>query len=165
MPTILYFQRRNSSNDLRLRLTSSPVRLGILRAPENLHGRVTLDPIISAQVLFGSAVDLDERDVLPLQFGGSLLILGGQSLAMTAPGGKEFGQDQVVLLHESAESVLGQRDHIRLPVFSSRRHSSSPQEAQGPWCKRPHRSQYVDTVLDRHEIEMPTGTVRRNEIR
>jgi hypothetical protein len=45
--------------------------------------------VVLAEVGLVDTVDLGQLDVLLLQSSGSLLILGGESLAVTAPGSKD----------------------------------------------------------------------------
>lgn len=61
-----------------------------VEATEDLEGRVTLNAMLLAQLGLLSAVDLGELDVLLLEGGGSLLVLGGKGLAVTAPRGEDW---------------------------------------------------------------------------
>lgn len=72
---------------LRSSLALSSVGRDVVRATEDLEGRVTLNTIVFAEISLLSAVDLGELDVLLLEGGGSLLVLGGEGLAVAAPGG------------------------------------------------------------------------------
>lgn len=71
-----------------LALTS--VGSNVLKAAEDLEGGVTLNAVVLAEVGFLSAVDLGELDVLLLEGSGSLLVLGGESLAVAAPGSEDY---------------------------------------------------------------------------
>lgn len=61
-----------------------------VEATEDLEGRVALNAMLLAQLGLLSAVDLGELDVLLLEGGGSLLVLGGKGLAVTAPRGEDW---------------------------------------------------------------------------
>lgn len=61
----------------------------VLEATEDLEGGVTLNTVVLAEVGLLSAVDLGESDVLLLEGSGSLLVLGGEGLAVTAPGSED----------------------------------------------------------------------------
>lgn len=61
----------------------------VVKALEDLEGGVALNAVILAEVSLLSAVDLGELDVLLLEGGGSLLVLGCEGLAVTAPGGED----------------------------------------------------------------------------
>jgi hypothetical protein len=104
----------------------------ILKATEDLEGGVTLDALVFAEVGLLSAVNLGELDVLLLEGCSGLLILGGEGLAVTAPGSKDCGmkllatdggeerlqwgltlsKDEIVGLDELLEGVLGQLVNI-----------------------------------------------------
>lgn len=104
----------------------------ILKATEDLEGGVTLDALVFAEVGLLSAVNLGELDVLLLEGCSGLLILGGEGLAVTAPGSKDYGKkllatdggeerlqwgltlskDEIVGLDELLEGVLGQLVNI-----------------------------------------------------
>jgi hypothetical protein len=104
----------------------------ILKATEDLEGGVTLDAMVFAEVGLLSAVNLGELDVLLLEGCSGLLILGGEGLAVTAPGSKDCGKkllatdggeerlqwgltlskDEIVGLDELLEGVLGQLVNI-----------------------------------------------------
>lgn len=60
-----------------------------IEATEDLEGRVTLNTVLLAELSLLSAVDLGELDVLLLEGGGSLLVLGGKGLAVAAPRGED----------------------------------------------------------------------------
>lgn len=61
----------------------------IVKATEDLEGGVTLDALVFAEVGLLGAVNLGELDVLLLESCGGLLVLGGEGLAVTAPGSKD----------------------------------------------------------------------------
>lgn len=71
--------------DLRSSLALASVGADVLSTTEDLEGRVSLDTVLLAEVGLLSAVDLCELDVLLLERGGSLLVLGSEGLAVTAP--------------------------------------------------------------------------------
>lgn len=61
----------------------------VVEATEDLQGGVTLNTESLTEVGLLSAIDLDQLDVLFLQGGGSLLVLGGESLAVATPRGED----------------------------------------------------------------------------
>lgn len=61
----------------------------VVKATEDLQGGVALNTKLLAQIGLLGAVHLNELDILLLQGGGSLLVLGGEGLAVTAPGGED----------------------------------------------------------------------------
>lgn len=73
------------------------VGLDVLGAAEDLEGRVALDAEALAEVLLLGAVDLGERDVLVLERGGGLLVLGSERLAVAAPWCEDCGIDVSML--------------------------------------------------------------------
>lgn len=75
----------NSRSSLALALVGSDV----VKAAEDLESRVALNAMLLAEVGLLCAVDLGDLDVLLLERGGSLLILGGESLAVAAPRGED----------------------------------------------------------------------------
>lgn len=126
--------------DVNLR-SSFPLALvgaDVVETTEDLEGGVTLNTVGLAEIGLLSAVDLDELDALLLQCSGSLLVLGGERLAVTAvendelalkctidrmrglgldhlpPRGVELGQDDVVTLDKLVEGVLLQDANIGL---------------------------------------------------
>ncbi len=76
--------------DLPSSLTLASVWGDVVKTTEDLEGRVTLDAVILAEIGLLSAVDLGEPDVLLLESGSSLLVLGGEGLAVTAPGSEDY---------------------------------------------------------------------------
>lgn len=102
--------------DLRLGLAGTGVGLGVLGTTENLESRVAIDRVVAAQVLLHGAVNLGHRDVLALQLGSGLLILGGEGLAVTAPGCVELSENQGVFVDEVLEGVGGQGDDIGISI-------------------------------------------------
>jgi hypothetical protein len=78
-------------DNLRSSLALASVGGDGLEAAEDLEGRVTLNAILLAEVGLLSAVNLGELDVLLLEGGGSLLVLGGEGLAVAAPGSEDCG--------------------------------------------------------------------------
>jgi hypothetical protein len=104
----------------------------VLKATEDLEGGVTLNTVILAEVGLLSAVDLGESDVLLLEGSSSLLVLGGEGLAVAAPGSEDcrrdllviygrwaecqsrltLSKDEVVVLDELVKGVLGQLGNI-----------------------------------------------------
>lgn len=81
--------------DLRSSLTLARVGLDVLEATEDLESGVALNTVVAAEVLLLGAVDLGESDVLLLEAGGSLLVLGGEGLAVTAPGSEDCWERSV----------------------------------------------------------------------
>ena len=75
--------------DLPSSLALARVGSDVLEATEDLEGGVTLNAVVLAEVGLLSAVDLGESDVLLLEGSGSLLVLGGEGLAVTAPGSED----------------------------------------------------------------------------
>jgi hypothetical protein len=75
--------------NLRSSLALASVGANVLRATENLEGRVTLHTVLAAKVSLFCAVDLGKLDILLLKRGGSFLVLGGEGLAVTAPWGED----------------------------------------------------------------------------
>ena len=75
--------------NLRSSLALALVGGDVVKATEDLEGRVALDAELRAEVGLLRAVDLGELDVLLLEGRGSLLVLGGQGLAVAAPGGED----------------------------------------------------------------------------
>ena len=75
---------------LRSSLALATVGSDVLKATENLKGRVTLNTVVLAEVSLLSAVNLGELDVLLLKGGGSLLVLGGEGLAVATPGSEDY---------------------------------------------------------------------------
>lgn len=61
-----------------------------VEATEDFEGRVTLNAVLLAQLGLLSAIDLSELDVLLLEGGSSLLVLGGKGLAVAAPRGEDW---------------------------------------------------------------------------
>lgn len=112
-------------------LALAAVGRDILGATEDLEGGVALDAVLLAQVGLLGAVDLDEGDVLLLERRGGRLVLGGEGLAVAAPGREDcaalgrplaggggagaltLGEDQVVVLDEALERVLVELLHVR----------------------------------------------------
>ena len=76
--------------NLRSGLALASVGSDVLKATEDLEGRVTLNTVVLAEVSLLSAVNLGELDVLLLQGGSSLLVLGGEGLAVAAPGSEDW---------------------------------------------------------------------------
>lgn len=70
--------------DLRICLALAGVGRDVILAAEHLEGRVSLNAICLAELSLLCAVDLDKSNVLLLQGGGGLLVLGGESLAVAA---------------------------------------------------------------------------------
>lgn len=70
-------------------LALTAVGSDVVKATEDLEGGVTLNAVGLAEVSLLSAVDLGEADVLLLEGGGSLLVLGGEGLAVAAPGSED----------------------------------------------------------------------------
>ena len=71
--------------NLRSSLALAGVGGDVVGATEDLEGGVSLNAILAAELGLLCAVDLGELDVLLLKGGGSLLIFGGEGLAVTAP--------------------------------------------------------------------------------
>lgn len=78
----------------------------VVKATEDLDGRIALDAIIFAQLCLLCAVNFDEGNILLFQSGCSLLILRCESLAVATPWRKELGKDKIVLFYEVFECVL-----------------------------------------------------------
>lgn len=75
---------------IRSRLPGARVGSDVVEATEHLECWVTFDAVLLAEIGLLGAVDFDERNVLFLQSGGSLLVLWSQSLAVAAPRCKDF---------------------------------------------------------------------------
>lgn len=71
-------------------LALTTVGSDVVKTTEDLEGGVTLNAVGLAEVSLLSAVDLGEADVLLLEGGGSLLVLGGEGLAVAAPGSEDY---------------------------------------------------------------------------
>ena len=76
------------------------------------------------------------RDVVIFQLRSRLLKLRGQVSGVTTPRRVEISQDQVMLLHETMECLLGQRHDIgvlctNIRSKSSRRGSEEAQKIEG----------------------------------
>lgn len=70
----------------------------VIETTENLECGVSLNTVLLAQVCLLSAVYLDKLDVLLFQGSGCLLVLGGEGLAVTTPGGEDcWGTGQRLL--------------------------------------------------------------------
>lgn len=76
--------RRDASS-----LALALVRGNVVKAAEDLEGGVALNTVLLAEVLLLCAVDLHQLDVLLLEGGGGLLVLGGEGLAVATPGGED----------------------------------------------------------------------------
>ena len=61
-----------------------------VKATEDLEGGVALNAVVLAEISLINAVDLGKLDVLLLESGGSLLVLGGESLAVATPGSEDW---------------------------------------------------------------------------
>lgn len=123
-----------TSVDLPSSLALAGVGSDVLEATEDLEGGVTLNAVVLAEVGLLSAVDLGESDVLLLEGSSSLLVLGGECLAVAAPGSEDcrrdllaadgdgswaecqsrltLSKDEVVVLDELVKGVLGQLGNI-----------------------------------------------------
>ena len=66
----------------------------VVETTEDLEGGVALNTVGLAEIGLLCAVDLDELDALLLQCSGSLLVLGGERLAVTTPWCEEFDKDE-----------------------------------------------------------------------
>lgn len=75
--------------NVRSSLALASIGGNVIRAAEDLESGVALDTVLLAKLSLFGAVNLGELDVLLLQRGGSLLVLGGKSLAVAAPGGED----------------------------------------------------------------------------
>lgn len=62
------------------------VGLNIVDTAEKLESRVSLHAVALAQLLLLGAVNLCERNVLVLELSSGLFVLGGEGLAVAAPG-------------------------------------------------------------------------------
>lgn len=123
--------------NLRRSLALASVGSNVVEATEDLEGGVALNTVLLAEVGLLSAVDLGKLDVLLLQRGGSLLVLGGEGLAVAAPWGEDcwtegsaaefhesigkggeltLGEDKLVALDEVVEGVLGQLGDVGLAL-------------------------------------------------
>ena len=102
--------------DSRSSLALATVGADVIRATEDLEGRVTLNTVLLAEVGLLGAVDLCELDVLLLEGGGGLLVLGGEGLAVTTPGSEDWEQSQLLVVPPSEAGVgLGQgRERLTL---------------------------------------------------
>jgi hypothetical protein len=118
--------------DLPSSLALARVGSDIVKATEDLEGGVTLDALVFAEVGLLSAVNLGKLDVLLLESCGGLLVLGGEGLAVAAPGSKDcrkklsaadggeerlqwgltLSEDEIVGLDKLLEGVLGQLMNI-----------------------------------------------------
>lgn len=78
--------------------------------------RVSLDALGLAELSMLNAVDFCKLDVLFLEGSGGLLVVGGKSFAMAAPGGKELDQDDGIRVDELIEVGSGKSDDIRVGV-------------------------------------------------
>jgi hypothetical protein len=78
------------TNNLRIGLALALVGDNVLGSTEDLESWVALNAILLAKVLLLCAVDLGELNVLLLQGGGSLLVLGGKCLAVATPRSKDY---------------------------------------------------------------------------
>lgn len=75
--------------NVRIGLALALVGGNVIQATEDLEGWVALNAKRLAEVGLLCAVNLGELDVLLLQCGGGLLVLGGEGLAVTTPGGED----------------------------------------------------------------------------
>lgn len=83
-------------------LTLARVGRDVVGAAEDLEGGVALNAVLLAEIRLLSAVDLDELDVLLLEGGGSLLVLGSEGLAVTAPGSEDYRRPRSVFIRPEA---------------------------------------------------------------
>ena len=93
-------------DDLRWRFPLSLVCGDVIRPSEYLDGGIAFHAIVFAQVGFLCAVNLDQGNVFLFQRGSGLFVLRSQSLAMAAPGGKEFSEDKVMAFDEIDKRVF-----------------------------------------------------------
>ena len=78
-------------------LARALVGLDVVDAAEQLKGRVSLHAVALAQLLLLGAVDLCKGNVLVLQLGSGLLVLGGEGLAVTAPGCEDYAKVSIAI--------------------------------------------------------------------
>jgi hypothetical protein len=147
-----YRNSRCHKKNLRGSLALTSVGSNVVGATEDLEGGITLDSIGGAELGFFGAVDLSELDVLLLQRRSSLLVLGGEGLAVTAPGSVDclgdrlaiallslipnsssvpvltFSENEIVRLDEFIESGLGKLRDVR--ALSLHQGKSSSQKAE-----------------------------------
>ena len=96
-------------------LARALVGLDVVDAAEQLKGRVSLHAVALAQLLLLGAVDLCKGNVLVLQLGSGLLVLGGEGLAVTAPGCEDFGKVSIVIDKLDCEATYTQPERGRSP--------------------------------------------------
>lgn len=61
----------------------------VVDTAEDLESGVSLDAVALAQLLLLGAVDLCEGNILVLELGGGLFVLGSEGLAVSAPGSED----------------------------------------------------------------------------
>jgi hypothetical protein len=103
---------------------------------EHIQSRICTNSKVRTESFLPCAVDLDQRDVVIFQLRSRLLKLRGQVSGVTTPRRVEISQDQVMLLHETMECLLGQRHDIgvlctNIRSKSSRRGSEEAQKIEG----------------------------------
>ena len=79
--------------DARWRFAGARVWLNVVETAEDLDCRIAFDAIVFAKICLFCAVNFHQRNVPLFQRRRSFLIFRRESLAVTAPGRKEFGQD------------------------------------------------------------------------
>jgi hypothetical protein len=97
--------RSNGVNNLRRGLSCARVRFDVVKAPEDFDGRIAFNAILFAKIALSCAVDLGQRDVLLLQRCRGLFVLWSKGFAVSAPGGKELCEDEIVVFDEVLEVI------------------------------------------------------------
>lgn len=90
---------------LRSSLSLAIVGSVVASTTEDLEGRVSLNVEVLAEISLLSAVDLGELDVLLLEGGGSLLVLGGEGLAVATPGSVDWKKALSVNVGEIGQGI------------------------------------------------------------
>lgn len=80
-------------------LAGALVGLVVLDTAEELESGVSLDAVFLAQLLLLGAVNLCEGNVLGLELGGGLFVLGSEGLAVSAPGSEDWEVVSIVCWH------------------------------------------------------------------
>jgi len=97
-------------------LARALVGLDIVGTAEQLESRVSLHAVALAQLLLLGAVNLCERNLLVLELSSGLLVLGGEGLAVAAPGREDY---------EEISMVVNDRDDV-VATYTRQERGRSP---------------------------------------
>ena len=112
-------------------------------ALEELQGRVTADTKLAGQVLVHGGVDGTEDNTIILERGGSLGVLRGELLAVTAPWRKELHKHKLVSVHNIVKVVGGERHNIVLSGRGRVRHKGKCHNGKGKQSLLEHGRSFV----------------------